>query len=176
MPGTPETTASGALLAQHALDPLDQFAKYVIIVTMGAMVAIVSAEVFCRYALTRSIGWADEVSRLMFVASIFLAIPLGIRTQSHIGIELLTSRLPPPLRAGLLRAVAVVSAALMLLVGWQALRVAIDQWDEKMASLEVSAGLFLVPVAFGACHSALHLLRIAAFGPYTDRHQITALE
>lgn len=158
------------------LEALDRAAKLIIIVTMSAMVAIVSAEVFCRYAIKSSIGWADEVSRLAFVASMFLAIPLGIRTQSHIGIELLTARLSAPLRAALVRAVAVVSAALMLLVAWQALRVAIDQWDEKMASLELSAGLFLVPVAFGACHSALHLLRIAAFGPYTDRHQITALE
>jgi TRAP-type C4-dicarboxylate transport system permease small subunit len=160
----------------RVLDSLDQIAKIVIVITMGVMVAIVSAEVFCRYAIRSSIGWADEVSRLAFVASIFLAIPLGIRTQSHIGIELLTTRLPAPLRGVLLRAIAVVSAAIMLLVAWQALRVAIDQWDEKMASLELSAGLFLVPVAFGCCHSALHLLRIAAFGPYTEKHQITALE
>jgi TRAP-type transport system small permease protein len=168
-PGAPVAT-------QRVLDTLDQLARYVIIVAMGAMVAIVSAEVLGRYALTRSIGWADEVSRLMFVASIFLAIPLGIRTQSHIGIELLTARLPAALRAALVRAMAIVSAALMLLVAYQAARVAIDQWDEKMASVEFSAGLFLVPVAFGACHAALHLLRIAAFGPYSEKHQITALE
>ena len=52
---------------------------------------------------------------------------------------------------------AVVSAGVMALVAWQSLRVAVDQWDERMASLECSAGLFLVPVAFGAAHSALHL-------------------
>ena len=78
----------------RVLAALDQAAKAVIIVLMSAMVAIVSAEVFCRYVLKNSIGWADEVSRLAFVASIFLAIPLGIRTRSHIGIELVTSRLP----------------------------------------------------------------------------------
>ena len=161
---------------ERVLGSLDQAAKIVIIVTMGAMVAIVSAEVFCRYVLRSSIGWADEVSRLAFVASMFLAIPLGIRTQSHIGIELLTARLPELLRGALVRFIAVVSAALMLLVAWQAMRVAADQWDEKMASLELSAGLFLVPVAFGGLHAALHLLRIAAFGPYTEKHQITALE
>jgi len=164
------------LAVRRVLDSLDHAAKLVIILTMAAMVAIVSAEVFCRYALRSSIGWADEVSRLAFVASMFLAIPLGIRTQSHIGIELLTSRLPAPVRGTLLRAIALVSAAVMLLVAWQAVRVAADQWDEKMASLEMSAGLFLVPVAFGCSHSALHLLRIAGFGPYTEKHQITALE
>jgi TRAP-type C4-dicarboxylate transport system permease small subunit len=177
VPGATLPSAPGAPVAtQRVLDTLDQLARYVIIVAMGAMVAIVSAEVLGRYALTRSIGWADEVSRLMFVASIFLAIPLGIRTQSHIGIELLTARLPTPLRAALVRVMAIVSAALMLLVAYQAARVAIDQWDEKMASVEFSAGLFLVPVAFGACHAALHLLRIAVFGPYAARPQVMALE
>jgi TRAP-type C4-dicarboxylate transport system permease small subunit len=110
------------------------------------------------------------------VASIFLAIPLGIRTRSHIGIELVTSRLPEQTAAWLGKATAMVSAAVMLLVAWQSVRVAVDQWDEKMSSVEISAGLFLVPVAFGAAHSALHLLRIAAFGPYRATHRITALE
>jgi TRAP-type C4-dicarboxylate transport system permease small subunit len=158
------------------LAALDQAAKLAIIVLMSAMVAIVSAEVFCRYVLKNSIGWADEVSRLAFVASIFLAIPLGIRTRSHIGIELVTARLPALAALWLGKAMAVISAGVMTLVAWQAVRVAVDQWDERMASLEFSAGLFLVPVAFGAAHSALHLARIAAFGPYRSTHQITALE
>ena len=162
--------------ADGVLAALDQAAKAVIIVLMSAMVAIVSAEVFCRYVLKNSIGWADEVSRLAFVASIFLAIPLGIRTRSHIGIGLVTSRLPERAARWLGTAMAVVSAGVMTLVAWQSLRVAVDQWDERMASLEYSAGLFLVPVAFGAAHSALHLARIAAFGPYRPTHRITALE
>jgi TRAP-type C4-dicarboxylate transport system permease small subunit len=158
------------------LAALDRAARIAIIVLMSAMVAIVSAEVFCRYVLRNSIGWADEVSRLAFVASIFLAIPLGIRTRSHIGIELVTARLPGHAALWLGKAMAAVSAGVMTLVAWQALRVALDQWDERMASLEFSAGLFLVPVALGAAHSALHLARIAAFGPYRPAHQITALE
>ena len=162
--------------ADGVLSTLDLAAKAVIVVLMSAMVSIVSAEVFCRYVLKNSIGWADEVSRLAFVASIFLAIPLGIRTRSHIGIELVTARLPEQTAAWLGKATAMVSAAVMLLVAWQSVRVAVDQWDEKMSSVEISAGLFLVPVAFGAAHSALHLLRIAAFGPYRATHQITALE
>jgi TRAP-type C4-dicarboxylate transport system permease small subunit len=87
-----------------------------------------------------------------------------------------TARLPVPAALWLGKAMAVLSAGVMTLVAWQAVRVAIDQWDERMASLEFSAGLFLVPVAFGAAHSALHLARIAAFGPYRSTHQITALE
>jgi TRAP-type C4-dicarboxylate transport system permease small subunit len=170
-------SASGVeRVTDRVLGAIDPVAKVVIIVLMAAMVGIVSAEVFCRYVLKNSIGWADEVSRLAFVASIFLAIPLGIRTRSHIGIELFTARLPEHVASWLGKAMAVISAGVMLLVAYQATRVAIDQWDELMSSLDVSAGFFLVPVAFGAAHSALHLLRIAVFGPYEQTHHITALE
>ena len=54
---------------------------------------------------------------------------------------------------------------MMAVVAYQSARVAIDQWDEQMASLEFSAGWFLVPVAFGALHSALHLSRIVDLRP-----------
>jgi TRAP-type C4-dicarboxylate transport system permease small subunit len=169
--------ASGAeRVADRVLGAIDPLAKLAVIVLMAAMVGIVSAEVFCRYVLRNSIGWADEVSRLAFVASIFLAIPLGIRTRSHIGIELVTSRLPQTVAAWLGKAMAIIAAAVMLLVAYQAVRVAFDQWDELMSSVDVSAGFFLVPVAFGAAHSALHLLRIAAFGPYQPAHHVAATE
>ena len=42
----------------------------------------------CATLLNSSIGWADEMSRLTFVWSIFLGIPLGIRAGAHIGMEL----------------------------------------------------------------------------------------
>ena len=48
---------------------------------------LVSVQVLLRYAFKNSIGWADEVSRLLFVSSIFLAIPLGMKEGAHIGIE-----------------------------------------------------------------------------------------
>ena len=78
-------------LGLHALDTL---AGWGIIVMLGVMVVVVSVQVLLRYALNSSLGFADELSRLTFVWSIFLGIPLGIRRGSHIGIEFLTARLP----------------------------------------------------------------------------------
>lgn len=166
----------GPNLVDRALSVLDRLARWFIVAAIGIMVVVVGVQVLLRYATPYSFGWADEVSRLAFVVSIFLAIPLGIRSRAHIGVELLTARLPALAQSGLLRAMAVLSAGLMLVVAWQSTRVAIEQWDERMASLEFSAGWFLVPVAFGAAHSALHLLRIAACGPYRRAHQLTGLE
>jgi TRAP-type C4-dicarboxylate transport system permease small subunit len=143
---------------------LDVAAAWTIVALMAVMVAVVSAQVFMRYALNSSIGWADEVSRLMFVWSIFLAIPLGIKLGVHIGIEMVTARLPAAVRGPLARAVAAASAALMALVCYEAIVISWDQWDEQMASMNASAGLFILALAVGCGHSALHLIWIALTG------------
>ena len=143
---------------------LDTAAGWLIVGLISAMVIVVSVQVLLRYAVNSSLGWADEVSRLTFVWSMFLAIPLGIRAGVHIGMEIVTSRLPEGARDVLARAMAAIAAALMVLVTWQSVVVAFDQWDEKMASLEASAAWFIVAVAIGCAHSALHLILIVLHG------------
>jgi TRAP-type C4-dicarboxylate transport system permease small subunit len=143
---------------------LDAFAAWAIVAQVAFMVAVVSAQVLLRYAFNSSIGWADEISRLMFVWSIFLAIPLGIKLGVHIGIEMLTARLPEGIRDALARAVALTGAALMSLVSYQAAIVTWDQWDEQLASMDASAALFILALAVGCAHSALHLAWIVLNG------------
>jgi TRAP-type C4-dicarboxylate transport system permease small subunit len=147
-----------------ALAALDVAAAWTIVVLMTVMVVAVSAQVFMRYALNSSIGWTDEVSRLMFVWSIFLAIPLGIKLGVHIGIEMLTHRFAPRVQDVLGRVVALASAALMALVCYEAAVITWDQWDEQMASVNASAALFILALAIGCGHSALHLLWIVLTG------------
>lgn len=159
-----------------ALDALDLAAKWAIVAAMVAMVAVVSTQVALRYVFNSSIGWADEVSRLAFVWSIFLAIPIGVRAQAHIGIDLLAKALPAGLRGLLARIVALASAALMAAVGWYSYVLAADQWDEKMASLEFSASWFVVAVCVGAAHSCAHLLRLAVFGQWDAETPLLATE
>jgi TRAP-type C4-dicarboxylate transport system permease small subunit len=143
---------------------LDAAAGWTIVGLLSVMVVVVAVQVLLRYATSTSLGWSDELSRLTFVWSIFLAIPLGIRAGVHIGMEILTARLPGPVQGALARLMAAIAAALMLLVAWQSAVVAFDQWDEKMASIEASAAWFIVAVAVGTTHSALHLMLIALAG------------
>jgi TRAP-type transport system small permease protein len=164
----------GCLLGLAALDVA---AAWTIVTLVAVMVAVVSAQVFMRYALNSSIGWADEVSRLMFVWSIFLAIPLGIRLGAHIGIEMLTARLPAPVRDVLARAVAFLGAALMALVCYEAAVITWDQWDEQMASVNASAALFILALFVGCGHAALHLAWIVLAGrPTADPDAVRELE
>ena len=147
----------GAAALGRLLDGIDWVIAKAVIVAMIGMVTTVVAQVFMRYALNLSIDWAEEVSRLLFVWSVFLAIPLGIRHGAHVGMTLLTNVLPPAPRAQLARVMALMGMGLMAVVGWQAAILTLDQWDEPMATLDWSVGFFILPVCIGALHGTLHL-------------------
>lgn len=149
----------------RALRGLDQGVTGLLLAAVAVMVGVVSAQVALRYGFNRSIDWADEIGRLAFVWAIFLAIPLGVRQGGHIGIDIVSDKLPEAWRGALKRAGAAVCAAMMFAIAWAALGVAREQWDELMATLDWSVGWFIVPVGMGALLSALHLLRIVVVGP-----------
>lgn len=149
----------------RVLGALDRAVTAALLLAVGVMVAVVSAQVALRYGLNRSIDWADEVSRLAFVWSIFLAVPLGVRQGAHIGIDIVVLKFPARVQRLMRRAAALVSATMMAAIAWAAVGVAEEQWDELMSTLDWSVGWFIVPVGVGAALSALHLLRIAVEGP-----------
>lgn len=148
----------------RALDGMNRFITGVLLATVAVMVGVVSAQVALRYGFNRSIDWADEIGRLAFVWSIFLAIPLGVRQGAHIGIDIMVDKLPASWRSVLKRAGAALCAAMMFAIAWAAFRVAREQWDELMATVDWSVGWFIVPVGLGALLSGLHLMRIVIVG------------
>jgi TRAP-type C4-dicarboxylate transport system permease small subunit len=144
----------------RVLDAADRLARWLIIAASALMIAIVTLQVALRYGLNTSIDWSEEISRLLFVWSMFLAIPLGIREGAHVGIELLVAHIPPEIRDVLKKGCAIGGAALMVVVFWQAVKVAALTWDEMMQSLNLSTNWFMVPVAIAAAHSFFHFIQL----------------
>lgn len=148
----------------RALHAVDRGVAWIIAAVMAVMVAVVSIQVAYRYGLNGSFDWADEISRLAFVWTVFLAVPLGLKQGAHIGIELVVQRLPEGARGALFRLMSALAVVLMLTVAWQAAVLVTQQWDEMLSTIPVSSALFMVPVAWSAVHSAVHLAVLAGTG------------
>ncbi len=145
---------------EAGLARLDRAARWLVIACSALMILVVSVQVMLRYAFNTSIDWSDEVSRLLFVWCMFLAIPLGLREGSHVGIELLVQFVPAAPRRLLSRLCSLVAMLLMAVVLYFTVTVAIDTWDELMPTLSLSTNWFLVPVALCALHCLLHLIAL----------------
>ena len=144
----------------RVLDAVDRLARWLIIAASALMIGIVTAQVFLRYGFNASIDWSEEISRLLFVWCMFLAIPLGIREGAHVGLELLVAHIPPAVRNSLAKGCALGGAAIMVVVFWQAVKVAALTWDEMMQSVNASTNWFMVPVAIAAAHSFFHFIQL----------------
>ena len=165
MPTPSIATLRAPTWPEHALTGLDKLVTAFLLAAVAVMVGVVSTQVALRYGFNRSLDWADEVGRLAFVWAIFLAIPLGVRQGAHIGIDIVADKLPEGLRHVLRRMAAALSAVMMGVIAWASLGVAMEQWDELMATVDWSVGWFIVPVGVGALLSSLHLIRIVIVGP-----------
>lgn len=152
---------------------VDRVSFVVIVAAMGAMAILVAAQVFFRYALSSSIDSADELSRLLFVWAMFLAIPHGIPRGIHVGVDILVALLPGRLRSVLFRLTSALGAVLMAAVLWAAVIVTGDKWQELMPTIDVTAAVYYMAVVLSAGHSLLHLLLLAMAGE-PDREGVEA--
>ncbi|PWJ20208.1 TRAP transporter small permease [Jannaschia seohaensis] len=165
---TPSGPAPSGPIAhfRRVVDFVDGLSRWIIVLSMAGMALLVSAQVFMRYVMSSSIDAADELSRLFFVWSIFLAIPHGVRRGVHVGIDVFARMLHIRIQDALNRVSAIAGLVLMLAVFFTALGAAADKWGELMPTLSVTAALYYVPVCICAGHAALHLSLFAVGGPH----------
>jgi TRAP-type C4-dicarboxylate transport system permease small subunit len=146
---------------QRFVAGLDQISLVAIVAAMAGMTIIVTAQVFWRHVLNSSIDSADELSRLLFVWAMFLAIPQGIKYGVHVGIDLLISFLRPTLRELMFRLMAAASSALMIAVFMASWTATDEKWQQLMPTLPVTASIFYIAILISAIHSLLHLVLYA---------------
>lgn len=158
-------TGSIFILLINCVRGIDRLSFWAIVTCMALMAALVSAQVFFRYILSSSIDSADELSRLFFVWAMFLAIPHGIKSHIHVGIDVIVRRLNEDLRTQLSRLMSLASAILMGLVFVVTISVVGDKWQELMPTMEITAAVYYIAVLIAAGHAFLHLLILAWGGP-----------
>lgn len=67
---------------------LERIIRWVLIVLVASMTLIVSASVVCRYVFNVPLPWAEEVTRYMFIYTIFLGGAVGVRRSIHVKLDL----------------------------------------------------------------------------------------
>lgn len=116
---------------------LDRAVESLLAAIVAAMVAVGAVQVFSRYALNSSLSWTEEFQRFCHIWLVMLAIPVGYNRAAHIGMEVLSKKLP----ARAQRALAATIDAM-----WFVLGAAVTVSTAKLLSvarLQTSAGLGL---------------------------------
>ena len=75
------------------LNALEHVLKGTIFVSLALMVIFVFLNVVLRYMFNSGLAWSGEVARYLFVWIIFLGSVIAVKEQSHLGVDILVSKL-----------------------------------------------------------------------------------
>jgi len=100
---------------------IDGVLDLLLFAVLAGMVAIVSTNVFCRFALNFSLSWADETAMILMVWLTFLGAAVAMRDRMHYAFDYLVRSLPSRLRRGVRLFGHLVGLVLtLLLLYWSA--------------------------------------------------------
>jgi len=103
------------------LRALDRLEEYLTAALLAAMTLLTFAQVVMRYVFNSGLIWALETTTYLFGWLVLLGISIGVRTNRHIAVDLLSNRVPAAARRALALFAALLSllyAALMVYGSW----------------------------------------------------------
>ena len=134
----------------RVIDAFCRAVTFLMAVALMVMVVLVFGNVVLRYGFNSSITVSEEVSRWLFVWITFMGAVVALREHTHLGTDVLVSRLPP-LGKKICYAVAHLT---MLYVCYLIFRGSLEQTKINMDVLAPSTQLPMAVVhAAGLCFS-----------------------
>ncbi|GAD24012.1 TRAP transporter small permease [Acidovorax sp. MR-S7] len=149
---------------------VQRLAEHFMVLALTGMVAAVFVNVVLRYVFNTSIVSYEEISRLLFVWLVAVGSIVAAWEGSHLGFDMLTSRVGPKARAVLFWATQALVLLCMGLLLW-------GSWDQVVAGLDSRSTVLGYPLALGAAATLVLavgllavLVRDARRGPQAPVH------
>lgn len=102
----------------RALAWLDRLEEGFMALALGAMTLLTFAQVVLRYGFQSGLVWSLEATSYLFGWLIVIGMAFGVRTRSHIAVDILTRTLPPALQRVVAAMALGASLAYCALMAW----------------------------------------------------------
>ena len=133
-----------------------------------AMMLLTFVDVVGRYLFNQSVVGAFEITEIMMALLIFAGLPLVVRREEHVTVDLVDRFLAPPVRRGYRVAIELASGALLLGLAhlmWRKAGRAAEYGDTTTVLLIKYAPFIYVIVAFLVMAGIIHLYNAFARRP-----------
>lgn len=114
---------------------LDRLVDGAAILAFVAILVLVNVQIVCRFVLSLSVPWTEEVSRLVFVWLAYLGAAIGFREGSLIVIDTLPEVLGARARRLLAPAVRVISLAVVVVLFGASIPLVQSVWSTTLATV-----------------------------------------
>ena len=76
-------------------DTIDKIFKAITVIGFAAIVVTTIASVFFRHVLRSPLVWGEELCRYVFVWAVMISVGIGIMTNQHISLDMITRNRSP---------------------------------------------------------------------------------
>lgn len=128
---------------------------------LAIVFAAVSWGVLARYVSPRPAVWANELATIGFAWLVFIGAAAGARERLHIGVDLVTARLPLAMQRRIAAGMALFLALALGYVAWLAVQIGLKSLDRPTPVMRLPSSIVHVAVALGFGSMALGCLRDA---------------
>ena len=143
---------------------LNQWVDCLVVGLFAATLVLVNVQIVCRFVLSISVPWTEEVSRLLFIWLAYLGAAIGLREGTLIVIDTLPELLGAPARRVLDPIVRVVSFAIVIFLFAASIPLVRSVWPTTLATIEwISNGWTYL--AFTASFGLMILYSVAPLVP-----------
>ncbi|WP_210200573.1 TRAP transporter small permease [Cohaesibacter celericrescens] len=142
---------------KRAEDTVMSFMKWILILAMSGMVGVVFLQIVSRYAFSFSLGWSEEVARLLFICITFLGAAVLARKEDHLKVTVITDMLPERAKhfaALFATSVALICGRFLVEGGWETM---VREWDQRTPSLQFPMGIVFLIIFLSVCLLTLWL-------------------
>ena len=151
-------------ILQKISDWLDKICGAIIVVMIGAMVVITTAQIICRTWFT-ALAWSDEVTRYLLIWSTFLGATCVYRHGGNIAITFVQDALPEKVGRALKVLVHVICMVLFAVLLYYGCRY-VTKLNKTATVLPIKMKyVFLcVPISMGVCMYHALIMAIEQLG------------
>ena len=139
----------------------DTVLKSLIMTTSGTFVILILAQIFFRYVLRSSLVWSEEVSRLLFFATIMFGTAVCVTEKRHIVIDILPTALSKAGKRWLflgIYACVFVFGLYLLFYGYS---FAAGNMRQVTPTLQIPFGLVYMVIPISAVFFSINVVRVA---------------
>ncbi len=128
----------------HAPKPLiKRLAEGLMVLALAGMVIAVFVNVVLRYVFHTSIVSYEEISRQLFVWLVAIGAIVAAFEGAHLGFDMVTARVSPPVRKAMFWVSQVLIAMCMGFLLW-------GSWEQVVAGMQSFSTVLGYPLALGA--------------------------
>ena len=157
-------------------DKIDKLCIAIACVAFVGIVVFICGNVLCRFILSKSLNWAEEVAYLCFNWVVFFGVVVIYRHQGLISIDLLVDRLPPKSKRGVLifGYLLVVLINIGLIV-WGT-QFSIVAWARKSPSLQIPYFFYDISIPLAAIFLLMYSMKFLIRAIMGENVDAAALE